>query len=77
MYTDGLVEVRRDGHEEFGVERLVGVVSGASTDEADAIVKRALDEIAGFATSRLRDDATIVLLCRGPRTSRPLARLQR
>jgi sigma-B regulation protein RsbU (phosphoserine phosphatase) len=77
VYTDGLVEVRRDGDEEFGVERLVDVVSGAGADEADAIVKRALDEIVGFATGRLRDDATIVLLCRGPRMNRPVARLQR
>jgi serine phosphatase RsbU (regulator of sigma subunit) len=77
VYTDGLVEVRRRDREEFGVERLVDVVSGAGADEADAIVKRALDEIAGFATGRLRDDATVVLLCRGPRLNRPAAKLQR
>jgi serine phosphatase RsbU (regulator of sigma subunit) len=77
VYTDGLVEVRRRDREEFGVERLVDVVSGSGADEADAIVKRALDEISGFATGRLRDDATVVLLCRGPRLNRPGARLQR
>ncbi|MGH8986341.1 MAG: PP2C family protein-serine/threonine phosphatase [Acidimicrobiia bacterium] len=77
VYTDGLVEVRSDDGEEFGVERLIEIVSGASSDEAEAIVKRALDEITGFAPGRLRDDATIVLLCRGPRAARPIIRLQR
>ncbi|HEX6312856.1 MAG TPA: SpoIIE family protein phosphatase [Acidimicrobiia bacterium] len=70
VYTDGLVEVRRDEREEFGVDRLVDLVSSAGAEEADVIVKRALDEIEGFATSRLRDDATVVLLCRGPREHR-------
>lgn len=77
VYTDGLVEVRRDDGEEFGVERLIEIVCGASSDEAEAIVKRALDEITGFARGRLRDDATIVLLCRGPRATRPVVKLQR
>jgi serine phosphatase RsbU (regulator of sigma subunit) len=77
VYTDGLVEVRRDDGEEFGVERLVDVVGRSAYEEADAIVKRALDEIAGFAPERLRDDATVVLLCRGPRVARPLVSLQR
>jgi len=77
VYTDGVVEVRRDDGEEFGVERLVDVVCRASDDEADGIVKRALDEIIGFAPGRLRDDATVVLLCRGPRVTRPIVKLQR
>jgi serine phosphatase RsbU (regulator of sigma subunit) len=76
VYTDGLIEVRRDDGEEFGVERLVDVVGRSASEEADAIVKRALDEIAGFAPERLRDDATIVLLCRGPRVARPLVSRQ-
>lgn len=71
IYTDGLIEVRNDRREEFGLDRLVDLVCGASCDEAEAVVKRALDEITGFAPGRLRDDATIVLLCRGPRADRP------
>jgi serine phosphatase RsbU (regulator of sigma subunit) len=70
IYTDGLIEVRNDQREEFGIGRLVDLVCGASCDEAEVIVKRALDEIGQFAASRLRDDATIVLLCRGPRENR-------
>lgn len=71
IYTDGLIEVRNDRREEFGLDRLVDLVCGASCDEADAIVKRTLDEVTGFAPGRLRDDATVVLLCRGPRENRP------
>jgi serine phosphatase RsbU (regulator of sigma subunit) len=71
VYTDGLVEVRNDQREEYGIDRLVDLVCGASCDEAEVIVKRALDEIGQFAVDRLRDDATVVLLCRGPRENRP------
>jgi serine phosphatase RsbU (regulator of sigma subunit) len=77
VHTDGLIEVRRADGEEFGLERLVEVVCRASCDDADAIVKGALDEITNFAPGRLRDDATIVLLCRGPRVSRPPVMLAR
>jgi sigma-B regulation protein RsbU (phosphoserine phosphatase) len=77
VYTDGFIEVRRDDGEEFGVERLIEIVGAAASDEADAVVKRAIDEVTGFAPGRLRDDATIVLLCRGPRVTRPAVRLQR
>jgi len=77
VYTDGLIEVRRDDGEEFGVERLIEIVSRASSDEAEVVVKRALDEVTGFAPGRLRDDATIVLLCRGPRVTRSVVKLQR
>jgi len=71
IYTDGLIEVRNAQREQFGLDRLVTIVCSASCDEAEAIVKRSLDEVTGFAPGRLRDDATIVLLCRGPRENRP------
>lgn len=67
VYTDGLIEVRdEDGHE-FGVQRLSDLVRDAAHDEAEAIVKRCVDEVTSFAPERLRDDITIALLCRGPR----------
>jgi serine phosphatase RsbU (regulator of sigma subunit)/CHASE3 domain sensor protein len=64
VYTDGLIEVRNDEHEFFGPERLVELVQGARSDEAAAIVKRCLDEVQIFAPRGLRDDATIVVVCR-------------
>ncbi len=76
VYTDGLVEARDDAGELFGVERLVDVVCDASGDEAAAIAKRCINEIAHFVPERLHDDATVVLLCRGPRARRPAVRLR-
>jgi serine phosphatase RsbU (regulator of sigma subunit)/CHASE3 domain sensor protein len=64
VYTDGLIEVRNEAHEFFGPERLVELVQSARRDEAPAVVKRCLDEVQVFAPSGLRDDATIVIVCR-------------
>lgn len=70
VYTDGLVEVRSDRREEFGTGRLARLVQRHAGDHAEMIVKRCLEEIDAFAASRLRDDATIVLLCRNPNGGR-------
>jgi serine phosphatase RsbU (regulator of sigma subunit) len=67
VYTDGLIEVRDEHGTEFGVQRLSDLVSDAAHDEAEAIVKRCVDEVTSYAPERLRDDITIALLCRGPR----------
>ena len=67
MYTDGLTEVRNAAGKEFGLQRLTDLVCGAAPDDADAIVKRCVDDVTSFAPGRLRDDVTIALLCRGPR----------
>jgi serine phosphatase RsbU (regulator of sigma subunit) len=70
VFTDGLIEVRNDASEEFGVQRLTDLVCAASCDEAEAIAKLCIDEVTSFAPGRLRDDVTIALLCRGPREPR-------
>jgi serine phosphatase RsbU (regulator of sigma subunit) len=67
VYTDGLVEVRNVEQEEFGVRRLTDLVCEAWCEEAEAIAKRCVDAISSFAPARLRDDVTVVLLCRPPR----------
>ena len=67
VYTDGLTEVRNAAGKEFGLQRLTDLVCGAAPDDADAIVKRCVDDVTSFAPGRLRDDVTIALLCRGPR----------
>jgi serine phosphatase RsbU (regulator of sigma subunit) len=69
VYTDGLTEVRNAAGEEFGVQRLTDLVCASSNDEAEAIVKRCVDDVTSFAPGRLRDDVTVALLCRGPRVS--------
>jgi sigma-B regulation protein RsbU (phosphoserine phosphatase) len=63
-YTDGLIETRNDDAEFFGPERLVTLLQGARCDEAPAVVKRCIDEVELFSPAGLRDDATIVVLCR-------------
>jgi sigma-B regulation protein RsbU (phosphoserine phosphatase) len=64
VYTDGLIEVRNDANEFFGPERLAVLVQGSRCDEAPLVVKRCLDEVQVFAPVGLRDDATIVVVCR-------------
>lgn len=70
VYTDGVIEVRNAEQQEFGLQRLTDVVCGASCEEAEQIAKRCVDDIASFAPGRLRDDVTVVLLCRPPRPPR-------
>ena len=63
-YTDGLIETRNADNEFFGPERLVELLQGARCDEAPAVVKRCIDEVELFSPDGLRDDATVVVLCR-------------
>ena len=63
-YTDGLIETRNPDHEFFGPERLIELLQGSRCDEAPAVVKRTIDEVELFSPGGLRDDATIVVLCR-------------
>ena len=67
VYTDGLIEVRDADGSEFGVQRLSDLVRDAAHEDAEAIVKRCVDEVTSYAPERLRDDVTIALLSRGPR----------
>ena len=69
VYTDGLIEVRDAEGAEFGVQRLSDLVRDAAHEDAEAIVKRCVDEVTSYAPERLRDDVTIALLSRGPRES--------
>ena len=63
-YTDGLIETRNPANGFFGPERLVELLRGSRCDEAPAVVKRCIDEVELFSPDGLRDDATIVVLCR-------------
>jgi serine phosphatase RsbU (regulator of sigma subunit) len=63
-YTDGLIETRNVENAFFGPERLITLLQGARCDEAPSVVKRCIDEVEIFSPDGLRDDATIVVLCR-------------
>jgi sigma-B regulation protein RsbU (phosphoserine phosphatase) len=63
-YTDGVTEARDAEQEFFGPERLLALLQGAGSEPAAAVVDRCLDALDRFASEGLRDDATIVVLCR-------------
>jgi serine phosphatase RsbU (regulator of sigma subunit)/CHASE3 domain sensor protein len=67
LYTDGMIEARDAGRNEFGAQRFADLVCGSSCDEAEAIAKRCIDEVDAYQSGRLTDDVTVVLVCRGPR----------
>jgi sigma-B regulation protein RsbU (phosphoserine phosphatase) len=63
VYTDGIIEARRDG-DLFGSVRLAELAARTDCAEAETVVATCLDEVEAFAPGRLQDDATIVVLCR-------------
>jgi serine phosphatase RsbU (regulator of sigma subunit) len=63
VYTDGLVEVRDDDRSEFGLDRLKQLVCD-EFDNAEAVIKRCLDEATAFSPFRAQDDVTLVVVCR-------------
>lgn len=63
VYTDGLTEGRDDDRNEYGLERLRALAS-EQFDDAEAMVKRCLDETSEFSTIRGHDDVTLVAVCR-------------
>ncbi len=61
LYTDGLTEARREG-EQFGEERLFGLLEGLSDIEPDGVIERMLDQCDAFTGGMLRDDLAIFAL---------------
>ncbi len=65
MYTDGVTEAWNDSDEEFGMERLLRVVSDAAGMSPDAIVARIREAVQEFAGhTPLGDDYTVVVIQR-------------
>ena len=70
FYTDGLVEARNAGEEEFGEERLTRLLAGApSSDTAAALVRSVIGRLEKFTRGVARhDDVTVLALrCGVPR----------
>jgi sigma-B regulation protein RsbU (phosphoserine phosphatase) len=63
-YTDGLIEVRNDKKEEFGLERLQRVLRDNYGDDTESIVKQCLTEVDSFGGGRSHDDVTLVVIAR-------------
>jgi hypothetical protein len=65
LFTDGMVEGRSHSGEEFGVERLTKAweQQSASGQPPEEILRRLVEAIVEFNAGKLRDDATLLLLC--------------
>jgi serine phosphatase RsbU (regulator of sigma subunit) len=63
LYTDGVTEARRPDGEEFGEDRLTGLVERQAGLVAAEVVGRIRDELLRFARSReLQDDMTLLYI---------------
>jgi hypothetical protein len=65
FFTDGVVEGRSAAGEEFGLDRLAERLEhhAASDAEPDEVLRRLVDDVTGYNAHKLRDDASLVLLC--------------
>lgn len=63
LYTDGIIELRRD-KEFFGIERLSDLIKRYSKLEAQEIADRIIDEAKVFANGHLTDDIVLMVIKR-------------
>lgn len=64
LYTDGVVEARTPGGEEFGLDRLRDLLEreAASEHPAEELLRRLVRAVLDYQGGDLRDDATLLLL---------------
>jgi GAF domain-containing protein len=67
LYTDGLIEARRDGAQ-YGEERLFEFLPSSKNEPVSAVVEATMREIESFATAGLRDDLATLALRRSKNT---------
>ncbi len=61
LYTDGMVDARRD-EERFGEERLAEVVRTAPAPDAESAAEHIAEAVLGFETGSPRDDRALLVL---------------
>jgi sigma-B regulation protein RsbU (phosphoserine phosphatase) len=66
LFTDGVVEARRQDHEQLGIDRLVEIATLAHAEPAAEICHRILEQARLWSTHQ-EDDQTVVVLRRGER----------
>ena len=64
MYTDGLTEARDGSGRFFGTDELVANLVGRRAEQAEPLLKAALDALHAFGPERLVDDVALVVLSR-------------
>lgn len=64
LVTDGILQAenRRDG--EFGYQRLIAAVESGRVGGAEALGEKVLAAVTEFCGGKLRDDASLVVVCR-------------
>jgi sigma-B regulation protein RsbU (phosphoserine phosphatase) len=63
FYTDGIVEAMNEQKEIFGFERLLDVIQGAASSNADSLLKEILDRVNEFASgAEQHDDLTLIVV---------------
>lgn len=63
FYTDGLSEAMNKSKDQYGEDRLQGVLCGSSMKHAEEIKDAILDDVRGFCNGEpLKDDLTIIVL---------------
>lgn len=65
FYTDGVIEGRSAGGEEFGIDRLARIweQEWASERPPEEVLRRVVQAVGAFTDGHLRDDATVLQLC--------------
>ena len=63
MYTDGVVETENPVQEEFGLERLSGILAGTQDADAGRLLELALSSVQAWRgeTREQSDDVTLVI----------------
>jgi serine phosphatase RsbU (regulator of sigma subunit) len=64
VYSDGLIEARREDGEQFGVERLRQVVADHQLAGVDELANAAVTAVAAYTAEAGRDDVTLCVLSR-------------
>ncbi|MFN8035454.1 MAG: SpoIIE family protein phosphatase [Acidimicrobiia bacterium] len=64
VYTDGLVETRGADGTMLGTDELAGLLVPREGDDADSVVQRCFAAVDTRRAGRLRDDVTVVVVCR-------------
>ena len=67
VYSDGIVEARNNGDEEFGHTRLEAQLRLASMGALDDVLFSILGAVLNFAARELADDTSLVLVRRNPK----------
>jgi len=62
LFSDGVTEANGEGDEEFGEDRLTGVIGENRREGAGAVVGAVVDAVIGFSRGARSDDITVMVL---------------